>query len=268
MYDTDKKKYSADVHIAELYDQHETQTDDVQLICQLIGGRTDLTIFEPFCGTGRIAIPLAQHGHRLICLDEAEGMLQRFRQKLQSQPGDVQNRVEMVHLPVFAHEWPANLDVVLLGGNCFYEVSSSDEQRALVHRAADALAPGGHVFIDHDDHGSDELLPAWGKPPGQARPAFPQGTCQDGTHLEGSTETAWYDVKGRFAHYFRRLKVTHPDGSVSCQEWQETCHPATMANTVSWVHEARLVVEGTFGDKRASPYQTGSSRATVWARKG
>jgi SAM-dependent methyltransferase len=58
-----------DVVLAELYDRHETYTNDVELIRRLIGGRGPLNILECFCGTGRIALPLAQDGHRVTGID-------------------------------------------------------------------------------------------------------------------------------------------------------------------------------------------------------
>ena len=86
MSDIAKQKYSADTHIAEIYDQKETQTEDIELFTRLIGPGENLAIFEPFCGTGRIAIPLAKKGHRLVALDESEAMLTRFREKLEGEP--------------------------------------------------------------------------------------------------------------------------------------------------------------------------------------
>ena len=262
-----KQKYSADLHIAEIYDQIETQTEDVQLLTRLIGPREDLAIFEPFCGTGRIAIPLARKGHHLVALDESEGMLARLRQKLKHEPRVVRDRFRIIASPVFAVDWPARQDVVLLGGNCFYEVNSSDEQRALIHRAALALREGGHVYIDNDDHQSVVLSPGRRNPRGEPREAFPSGTCQDGTRLEGSTETAWYDIHGRFVHYVRRLTVTHPDGEVAHHEWRETCHPVVMAEILTWVKQAGFVVEETFGDRNGNPYGPKSPRAILWARR-
>ena len=271
MSETEKQrqgqKYSADVHIAEIYDRIETQTDDVELIRHLIGSRNGLNVFEPFCGTGRIAIPLARDGHHLTVLDESDGMLERLRQKLQAQPQGVRDRIRIVRSHVFAAPWPAELDLVLLGGNCFYEVNSSDEQRALIHRAAAALATGGHVFIDNDDHQSSELSPKWRTPPGRPQRAFPSGTCEDGTRLEATTETAWYDVPCRLVHYIRRLRVSYTDGRTDQREWRETCRPVVMAEILDWLATAGLSVEQTFGDRTAAPYGPSSPRAVIWARK-
>ncbi len=262
-----KQKYSADLHIAEIYDQVETQTEDIELICRLIGPRHNLAIFEPFCGTGRVAIPLARRGHHLVVLDESEEMLGRFQKKLEQEPQVVQDRIRIITSPVFATDWPVQQDVVLLGGNCFYEVSSSDEQRALIHRAASALRRGGHVYIDNDDHQSVELSPQWRKPSVNRDRGFPSGKCKDGTHLEGSTETAWFDIHGRFVHYVRHLKITHVDGEVTHHEWRETCRPVIMEEILTWAEQACLIIENTFGDRKGSPYGPKSSRAIVWAQR-
>ena len=262
-----KNSYSADPHLAEVYDQFETQTEDVDLIRRLIGSEPARSIFEPFTGTGRIAIPLARDGHRVIALDDSRVMLDRLRQKLSDESQAVRDRIKIVHANVFAASWPDDQDVVLLGGNCFYEVSSSDEQRALVFRAAAALRPGGHVYIGHDNHPSDLLDESWRRPPGDTRPAYPRGECADGTRLEATTETAWYDVHGRFVHYKRRLNVTSPDGTVTQHLWESTCHPAIMADTLAWTEQAGLVVEQTFSDVHGMPYKPESSRAIVWARR-
>jgi len=52
--------YDVEPHIAEIYDQIETHTDDVELIRRLLGGRGPLRILEPFCGTGRIRISMVR----------------------------------------------------------------------------------------------------------------------------------------------------------------------------------------------------------------
>ena len=57
-----------DKYIAEIYDQQETQCDDVNLLLSLIGNRP-CKILEPFCGHGRILLPLAQAGHEIVGLD-------------------------------------------------------------------------------------------------------------------------------------------------------------------------------------------------------
>ncbi len=67
--------YNIEPHVAEVYDQQQTFTDDIELLKRLIGDRSLLCILEPFCGTGRILIPLAEDGHNLVGLDQAKGLV-------------------------------------------------------------------------------------------------------------------------------------------------------------------------------------------------
>ena len=59
------KAYDIDETMVEIYDQTETQTEDVQLLRELIGASSPRKILEPFCGNGCILIPLACDGHTL-----------------------------------------------------------------------------------------------------------------------------------------------------------------------------------------------------------
>ena len=117
--------YNMDVHVAEIYDQVETQTEDVALIRRLIGKQRPLRILEPFCSTGRILIPLALDGHELVGLDLAKAMLDRARAKIGRLPQNVQKRITLTEAGVVASAWPGDFDFVVLGGNCFYELASS-----------------------------------------------------------------------------------------------------------------------------------------------
>src|SRR5512136_2525186 len=134
--------YDVEGHIAEIYDQVETETDDVALIRRLIGEQRSLRILEPFCGTGRILIPLAQDGHVLVGLDEARGMLARAQAKIGQLPEEAQRRITLVEADVMSGDWPHGLDVVILGGNCFYELAMAEEQEACIIAAAAALISG------------------------------------------------------------------------------------------------------------------------------
>ena len=46
--------YDIDAHEAEVYDQVETYSNDIELIRRLPGNCARLRILEPFCGIGRI----------------------------------------------------------------------------------------------------------------------------------------------------------------------------------------------------------------------
>ncbi len=80
------KAYDVDYRITEIYDQTETQTEDISLIKELIGDNRSLKILEPFCGNGRIFIPLAQDGHEIVGIDKSTPMLDSARDKIRELP--------------------------------------------------------------------------------------------------------------------------------------------------------------------------------------
>ena len=256
--------YDVEPHVAEIYDQVETCTDDVALIRRLVGGRGPLDILEPFCGTGRILIPLALDGHQLVGPDQARGMLARAREKIRQLPEEVQRRVTLIEADVTREPWPRGFDLVVLGGNCFYELATPREQEGCIVSAAASLRPGGYIYVDND-HMEGDLDQAWQKP--GVNQGFPSGTCTDGTWFESTIETIWYDVPRRLARFRRRTKVTLPDGSVVEQEYIQQKHPVSTAEVQTWLESQGFVVERLYGDRAGNPYTQASERAIFWARK-
>lgn len=262
--------YDIEPHVAEIYDQIETYSDDVELLCRLIGGRGPWHILEPFCGTGRVLIPLAadaQHptdGHMLVGLDQAKGMLARARMKIERLPEKVQRRITLAEADVTREVWPQGFDLVVLGGNCFYELATPDEQEGCIVSAAASLDPGGYVYVDNN-HMEGDLDESWRRP-GVSRGGL-NGTCADGTRIESTSETIWYDAPRRLVRFRRRTQVTLPDGSFVEKECVQQKHPVSAVEVQAWLETHGFVVEQLYGDRAGNPYTETSGRAIFWARK-
>lgn len=257
--------YDIDSHIAELYDQSETYDDDVRLIRRLIGDRTALRILEPFCGTGRILIPLAQDGHELVGLDAAQGMLNRAQTKINTLTPAISARITLTFADVVPNAWPQGFDLVILGGNCFYELATPPEQAGCIASAAAALKPGGFVYVDNN-HMEGPLAASWQQ--AGSRPGFPSGICTDGTRVESTTETIWYDIGARLARFRRSTRVTRPDGRQFEQTYEQQKHPVSCGEVQGWLRQFGFTIEALFGDRAGKPYVADSERAIFWARKG
>jgi SAM-dependent methyltransferase len=251
--------YDADPHIAELYDQTEDSVDDVEMIRSLLGQERPLRIFEPFCGSGRIFLPLAQDGHYVTGMDCSTSMLQRARAKIEHLPAHVQPR--LIHDDVLRGVWPPDQDVTLLGGNCFYCLATESEQELCVELAARSLRPGGHVWIDHDsrlEQLSASLV-------GPTKP-WPEGTCIDGTGVHGASECVAIDSVRNYWYGRRALTVVAPDGQTSVSHWRSQTHFVSAQETQSSLqkHGFRIVrlMDGSGGEA----WTAESGRATFWAR--
>jgi SAM-dependent methyltransferase len=256
--------YDVEPHVAEIYDQVEAFTDDVQLVRRLIGSCRRLRILEPFCGTGRILIPLVLDGHELVGLDQAQGMLARAQAKIAQLPENVQRRITLIEADVTCEAWPRGFDLVVLGGNCFYELATVREQEGCIVSAAASLNQGGYVYVDND-HMEGDLDQAWRKP--GVNQGFPSGICTDGTRVESTVETIWYDAPRRLARFRRRTQVALPDGRVIEKEYMQQKHPVSTAEVQAWLVSQGFVVERLYGDRAGNPYSETSERAIFWARK-
>ncbi len=256
--------YDVESHIAEIYDQTDAYTDDVELIRKLIGDRGPLRILEPFCGTGRILIPLALDGHELVGLDQAKGMLDRARTKVGQLPEQIQHRINLHEADVITDEWPVGFDLAVLGGNCLYELATAKEQEECIIRAFTSLKPCGYIYLDND-HMEGDLDISWQR--FGVRQGFPTGICSDGTRIDSTVETIWFDVSRRLARYRRRTIITFLDGNIKTEEYLMQCHPPSKVEMQTWLEKYGFVVKQVYGDRAGNPYNEESPRAIFWAEK-
>ena len=258
------KAYDVDDYIAEIYDQTETQKEDVRLLRELIGESAKLRILEPFCGNGRILIPLAQDGHELVGMDKSKPMLDSARKKIERLPDDVRRRIRLMEADVTRDEWPTGFDLVILGGNCLYELATSEEQESCIRSASRSLVPGGYLYLDNN-HMEGALDESWRHP--GAREGFPTGICDDGTRIESTTETIWYDASARLVRFRRSTRVALPGGRIVEKEYVQQKHPVSTIEVQAWLNTHGFVIEQLYGDRAGNPYTETSERAIFWARK-
>jgi SAM-dependent methyltransferase len=252
--------YDIDSHVAEIYDQQQNFYDDVLLLCDLIGNRGPLHIFEPFCGTGRILVPLVIAGHYLIGLDQSRGFLNCCKEKL----NHIGKQATLIEGDVISDSWPDGLDLVVLGGNCLYELANADEQKHCIQSAASALKPGGFLFLDND-HMEGTLALAWQD--NTVRLSFPSGQCADGVRLESTMQTIWCDVSGRLARFHRQTKTIFPDGRIIEQAYIQQKHPVSTGEVKLWLEKYGFMIEHLYGTRKRDSYTDTSPRAIFWAKK-
>jgi hypothetical protein len=163
-----------------------------------------------------------------------------------------------------AETWPIRFDLIVLGGNCFFELAAPEEQERCIAYAAQSLHAGGHVYIDND-HMEGELDESW-QDLGEVRRTM-HGTCADGTQVECTLETIWYDVQRRLVRFRRQTIITSPAGERHVYESRQQKHPVSAVEVLEWLNRYRFVVEGMYGDRETKPYSEESERAIFWARK-
>ena len=107
-------------------------------------GDQRLTILDAGCQAGRLLIPLAQEGHRVIGLDTSRFVLQRARRHARQQGLSIQlHQGSMAAL----RRWipPASLDAVL----CIEVLYLCPDYQELLRLLIESVKPGGLLCISH-----------------------------------------------------------------------------------------------------------------------
>jgi SAM-dependent methyltransferase len=134
--------------IAEHYDrEHDALEDDIAFYLQSADVVGD-PILELGCGTGRIAVALAEAGHRVTGLDRSPAMLALARARAAA--AGVDSRVEWVRAEMTAADGapggPFGLVIVALNG--LLHVDSAAGQRRVLESVWHALDPRGQLLVD------------------------------------------------------------------------------------------------------------------------
>jgi|LGVF01.2.fsa_nt_gb SAM-dependent methyltransferase len=183
--------YDIEIHIAEIYDKQVNHTQDVDFIKNLALSNSCFRILEPFCGTGRILIPLAQCGLDLTGIDGSKVMVQKLIEKLQLKSNEILHKPNIICSNALDYKWETNYDLIILGANSFFELATLDEQEKLMTKAYDSLKDGGYLFIDNDN--IENELPDYWCEIGIEKEGFPNGTCDDDIQLRSYVKPIYVD---------------------------------------------------------------------------
>ncbi len=119
--------------------------DAVEHLDALVGGRP-ADLLELGVGTGRLAVPLAERGHRVTGADASPDMLA----VLEAKQVDGSAPVTGVLVDVARREeWPAGpFDAVLAAFNMVFNLTDPTAQASLFTSAFDVLRPGGSFVVE------------------------------------------------------------------------------------------------------------------------
>jgi hypothetical protein len=132
--------------VAAVYDEHSASMFEpavvapaVETLAELAG---DGAALEFAIGTGRIALPLAERGVRVVGIDNSEAMIGRLREK----PGA--NRIEAIVGDMAATRVDGEFSLVYLVFNTIFNLTTQDGQVACFENAASHLRGGGRFVIE------------------------------------------------------------------------------------------------------------------------
>lgn len=136
--------------LARLYDLDlEDDSADVDMYLAFAGASSG-PIIELMAGSGRIAVPLAAAGHRVVAVDRDGAMLQRAAALWHN----VEDRarkgasLDLVEADVLEVALAERFDLVIVPLNSLLLLDGRGAQRRLFAKIAELLAPDGRAVID------------------------------------------------------------------------------------------------------------------------
>ncbi len=134
-----------DEQVARTYDRDHGGTDPAE-IRQTVTCLTDLAgggpILEFAIGTGRIALPLVDHGAQVKGIELSSAMVRRLREKETKPP------IEVAIGDMTTTRIEGAFSLVILVFNTIDNLTTQDAQIACFQNAARHLAPGGRFVIE------------------------------------------------------------------------------------------------------------------------
>jgi len=104
-------------------------------------------VLDLACGTGRVAIALAEAGLNVAAVDSSLGMLQAFRDKLSRQPKAVQSLISIHETEMHSFDLPESFSTVVCC-DAFFHNLTIDHQLSCLHCIASHLIPDGRFVFN------------------------------------------------------------------------------------------------------------------------
>lgn len=249
-------------NIAAYYDAlHASLNDDIGLVLSLAakGG----PILELGCGTGRLLLPLARAGRQVMGIDRSPAMLQRAKERLQSEPETVRQRVTLLcaDMVEFSLGGP-RFRLAVISYNTFMHLDAT-RAVAACRNVRRHLAPGGHLFIDVVNPLPVEQTP-------NDHFLTHERTLRD---VENDKLVLVF-AANRLNEGRQELNITWvfdasplQGGAVQRQVASVTYHYYFPHQLELMLEEANLDVVGIYGSYRQAPYSEDAERLLVLARR-
>ena len=213
-------------------------------------------VLELGCGTGRLLVPLARAGARMVGLDRSEPMIGVARARIRRLPRV--RRPPILRGDIRALPFKrATFGTVMAPYGMLQSLLGDDDVRATLAEAGRVLVRGGVLGID--------LVPdllAWAEYGPRVRM---QGQLPDGAHVT-LIESVRQDRCRRLTVLDEEF-VERRGTRTSRRRFSLTFRTLPMPATVALVEEAGFRVDARFGDYRGAPWHEGADTWIVVARK-
>ncbi len=247
--------------LARLYDLDVAEEDaDLDLYLAL-AGRTRGPILELMAGSGRIAVPLAAAGRRVVAVDLDGAMLERARDAARAAGGSAARRLELVRADVegYRHPRAGGFGLAFIALGSLLLLPDRAAQRRTVRSLAEHLAPGGVAAIDVPLLDAEDLsrydgrlVLDWVRPQ-------PDGT------VVTKTSSARHDAAARSITLVSIFEEGQPGLAATRQVRVDRLLIVDAVDLAEMAEDAGLIVEVLGSDAGLAPLAAGADRAILVA---
>ena len=142
---------------AEFYDQIYRSRQDVAFFVEAAMEAAG-PVLELGCGTGRVLIPTARSGVRIVGLDRSPHMLEVCRKRLLSEPKEVQSRVELMTADMRDFKLGHTFELITTPFRSFQHLTTSDDQCSCLEAIRRHLAKDGKLILDFFNPALERLI--------------------------------------------------------------------------------------------------------------
>lgn len=225
---------------------------------QDLARRTGGSVLELACGTGRIAVPLAESGLDVTGVDVSDGMLAIIRRKAAALP------LTLIEQDMSTLQLDRQFGCIIVAFRSFQHLLTVEQQRqalAAIHRY---LAPGGRVALHLFDPRLDLLVDE-----APRQPVLRGTDPLTGHAFTGEMLSARFDYLAQIRHDHWRYREYAQDGVLLAEETRN------MALRWTWRWELHhllelcgFAVEAQFSDFAGSPPAYGKELIVIATKRG
>jgi SAM-dependent methyltransferase len=215
-----------------------------------MAGLEPMRVLDLGCGTGRLALMLAERGHDVVGVDPAAAMLEIAR------ASDVDGRVRWFDGDARSVRLDSRFDLVVMTGNVFQVFLTDDDARAVLVTAHHHITPGGRLTFESREPSAREWE-TW----------TPDVTLES-VHVAGVGDVevsyAVTDVRGELVTFETRHRF--PDGSRFASP--STLRFRTKDRIAELLAQTDFDAVRWFSDWRGTPFANGALEIVPVAEDG
>lgn len=247
----DPSGYARFPFAAEFYDHISPyiQRPDIDFYIELAreaGG----PVLEVACGTGRVLLPIAREGIPITGLDLSEAMLNTCRKKLEKEPVEVRQRVELVKHDMRAFRLGRKFKLATTPFRGFQHLLETQDQLATLQCIYNHLEPGGRLVLECYN---PDMRIITNESREQEHGDEPPYELPDGRSFERKFRIMNMDFANQRYDMHMIYHVHHPDGRNDC-----LVHRSSMRYIFRWEAKHLLArcgfgIEAVYGSFDRSP---------------